>query len=82
MSDITSVTEGRVTVTANDTEENIRAAAGFANICITITALLILLNQSKIDNQIAQTNTAAIKKIDSEYLTARETRFKLVEPVA
>ena len=29
MSDINSVTEGRVTVTANDTEENIRAAAGF-----------------------------------------------------
>lgn len=29
MSDINSVTEGRVTVTANDTEENIRVAAGF-----------------------------------------------------
>ncbi|HEX2594748.1 MAG TPA: hypothetical protein VHL34_24810 [Rhizomicrobium sp.] len=29
-SPITSVTENRVTVTANDTEENIRAAAGFA----------------------------------------------------
>ncbi len=30
MTDINSVTEGRVTVTANDTEENIREAAGFA----------------------------------------------------
>lgn len=56
----------------------VRGAAGIANVCITITALLILLNQTKIENQIILDNSDAIKAVDQEYLAGKETRYKLV----
>lgn len=56
----------------------VRGTAGIANVCITITALLILLNQTKIENQIIINNSEAIKAVDQEYLNGKETRYKLV----
>lgn len=56
----------------------VRGTAGIANVCITITALLILLNQTKIENQIILNNSDAIKSVDQDYLAGKETRYKLI----
>jgi hypothetical protein len=67
-----NVSGGRVVSTL------IRGISGIASVCITITALLILLNQSKIDNKITLESSTKIDAVDKEYLDAKKERYKLV----
>lgn len=56
----------------------IRIVVGLANICITITALFVLLNQATIDSKIRLSNSDGIKALDEAYLTAKENRYSAV----
>jgi hypothetical protein len=53
----------------------IRIPVGISNIAITVTALLIMLNQSTIDNKIRMGNTLAVTACDSSYQSAKEHRY-------
>lgn len=57
----------------------IRIVVGLANICITITALFVLLNQATIDSKIRLSNSGNIKTLDETYLAAKETRYSAVK---
>jgi hypothetical protein len=57
----------------------IRIVVGLANICITITALFVLLNQATIDSKIRLSNSSNIKALDETYLAAKETRYSAVK---
>jgi hypothetical protein len=58
--------------------KKIRIIVGLANVCITITALFITLNQATIDTQIRLDNSEVIKKVDENYLKAKEGRYNAV----
>lgn len=53
----------------------IRIPVGISNIAITVTALLIMLNQATIDNKIRMGNTIAVTACDSSYQQAKEQRY-------
>lgn len=56
----------------------IRIFVGLANICITIAALFILLNQASIDSRILLNNGESLKTVDETYLKAKENRYQAV----
>ena len=55
-----------------------RVVSGIAAVFLTVTALITLMTQTKIDNRINATKAADLKAVDSRYLSAKETRYKLV----
>jgi hypothetical protein len=57
----------------------VRIFVGLANICITIAALFVLLNQATIDSQIRLDNSGEIEVIDEAYLKAKENRYSAVK---
>lgn len=57
----------------------IRIVVGLANICITISALFVLLNQATIDSQIRLSNSGRIQALDEKYLAAKENRYSAVK---
>ncbi|MDP2089486.1 MAG: transglutaminase domain-containing protein [Flavobacteriaceae bacterium] len=56
----------------------VRVPVGFANIFITITALLILLNKATINSTIGLQNADKISTLDSTYLSNKENRYDLL----
>jgi hypothetical protein len=57
----------------------VRIVVGLANICITITALFVLLNQATIDSTIRLSNSGSVKALDEAYLAAKEDRYAAVK---
>ncbi|MBE7516116.1 MAG: hypothetical protein HS105_05840 [Chloracidobacterium sp.] len=55
-----------------------RVVSGIAAVFLTVTALITLMTQTKIDNRINATKVTELKAVDTRYLSAKETRYKLV----
>lgn len=56
-----------------------RMIVGFANIIISISALMVGLNQDTIDTKIRLENQAIVTQLDSSYLSEKSVRFAAID---
>jgi Transglutaminase-like superfamily len=56
----------------------LRVIGGIASVGLTMSALLVLMNQARIDSRLLLDNSAEVKSLDDDYLKAKEGRYQAV----